>query len=605
VTAVAPGDTHVVAFYDNGVAAVSAMIPFGARLRDRYPELPAPTPIDRFVNAKLRLLGIVPSELCGDAEFLRRASLDLTGTLPLPDEIEKFLADADAGKRARKIEELLTRPAYSAYWANKLSDITGNSRSQQGEGPISRELSVQWFDWLRRRIADNVPYDRLAEAMVLATSRREGQTYEEYASAMSACFRDERPADFTDWPSLPQFWIKENLKTPSDRALAFAHAFLGIRLQCAECHKHPFDQWTQEDFRELANQFAGVTYGLAPDARQDYARLATAVGEKPNDRQGTRISRELLARAQAGETLPLRELYVDSARVDRSAIQSPRLAALGEEHARLPDGADPRRAVMNWLRRADQPYFARALVNRVWANYFDRGLVDPTDDLSAANPPSHAELLDYLVREFVAQGYDLRWLHREITASFAYQRSWRPNATNAQDLRNLSRAVPRRLPAEVVYDALAQATAGDDQQVNVRNDTSRRAVGHLSLILSGTYAMDVFGKPERSVACDCERSAEPSLLQAVFLQNDPWIHLRLGESAWLAAIGRREANGDVSLAEREAYVRQAYLRTVSRIPDDGELARGLEHLAASDTVRRGVEDLLWALLNSKEFILNH
>jgi hypothetical protein len=261
-------------------------------------------------------------------------------------------------------------------------------------------------------------------------------------------------------------------------------------------------------------------------------------------------------------------------------------------------GGDARQTLMAWLRRADNPYFARVLVNRVWAGYFHRGIVEPTDDLNPANPAGNEGLLDYLASGFVKHAYDLKWLHREIARSDTYQRSWRPNATNEQDRRNFSRAIPRRLPAEVFYDALKQVAAGQSQQEQVRSDLSRRAIGHLSMRMAGTYAMHVFGKPERATNCDCERSSSPSLLQAIFTQNDPLVHMRLSEG-WLAEIASAPS------VENEVVARSAYLRALSRPPTRPESERACQHLAQAASHAEGLRDLLWALVNTKEFMLNH
>jgi hypothetical protein len=601
------GDTHVIAFYDNGVAPVPVYVPVAGTAE--YPRVATPTRIDELVVARLRKLGIVPSAVCGDAEFLRRVSLDLTGTLPMPAEIEKFLADPAADKRQRKIDELLDSPAYAAWWANRLGDFTGNSRFGQGEGRIGQAHAVQWYSWLHRRLEENVPYDRIVAGLVLATGRREGQSYDDYAREMSSYYREREPADFTRRETLPHYWTRGNLSKPEDRALAFAHSFLGLRLQCAQCHKHPFDRWTQDDFQQVAAFFAPLRYGVAPASQDSYRRLAGSVGLNVRGTQGEPVTQELLALAEEGKTIPWRELYLDDRAIPRGERR------LFGDVVPLDGAADPRRALLDWLRRPDNPYFARALVNRVWANYFHAGLIEPVDDLNLANPPSNRELLDYLAADFVQHGYDLKRLHRQIVASDTYQRSWVPTATSRHDRRNFSRAVPRRLPAEVVYDALAQATAADADLARVRHNLDRRAIGHLSTGLAGTYAMNVFGKPARAIACDCERSSTPSLLQTIFLQNDPLLQQRLDESGWLKEVTVQPplsppSQGGAGGGRQTAFdgavmVRQAYLRTVSRPPTADEQARARRYLAEAESPEAGLRDLLWALLNSKEFILNH
>jgi hypothetical protein len=281
------------------------------------------------------------------------------------------------------------------------------------------------------------------------------------------------------------------------------------------------------------------------------------------------------------------------------------LNLLQSHTVRLAEKDDPREPIMQWMNEPNNPWFARAFVNRVWAGYFHVGIgiIDPPDDLNPANPPSNPALLDWLVSGFVEHEYDMQWLHRQIVTSETYQRSWKPNPTNRDDRHNFSRAVPRRMPAEVVYDSVKQALAAASKAEEVRNDLTRRAIGDLSMRLAGTYAMQVFGKPDRVVNCDCERVNQPTLLQSIFLQNDPLVDQRLEESGWLAEIAQHEATGG-ELKPRE-LIRTAWLRTVSRPPTEAETARATEHLASAENTNAGLRDLLWALINTKEFVLIH
>ncbi|MEL6898898.1 MAG: DUF1553 domain-containing protein, partial [Planctomycetota bacterium] len=394
----------------------------------------------------------------------------MTGTLPTPAEVETFLSDETPNKRAQKVDELLQRPAYAAWWANKLCDFTGcNPKSISSLLEVAREegyvKAVQWYDWTYERVARNEPYDQLVRGIMLAdlAGRYDG---------------------------MPHFWTRQSLRQPKDAGMSVAHAFLGIQLQCAECHKHPFDQWTRDDFRDFARFFESVTQTKRRSAAENDQRL--------------RLLRSGVVTVAAGD--------------------------------------DPRRPVMDWMRDRKNPWLARTFVNRVWAGYFHRGIVDPPDQFTPANPPSNPALLDWLTQGFIDNGYDMKWLHRQIATSDAYQRSWKPNKTNREDRRNFSRAIPRRIPAEVVYDALKQATAASDKQQSVRTDLRRRASGHLSMRMAGTHAMRVFGKPDRSVNCDCERVNEPTLLQAIFLQNDPLVRMRITDSGWIYEIEDQQAN---------------------------------------------------------------
>ncbi|MCA9216024.1 MAG: DUF1553 domain-containing protein [Planctomycetales bacterium] len=588
LTAVGAGDTHVIAFYDNGVGSIPVMRPFDNEPVEAEIDADA-MEIDRFVLEKLSKLRIAPSDLCSDVEFLRRVSIDLTGTMPTPTEIEDFVGDKSSTKRQRKIDELLERPAYAAWWTNKLCDFTGCNPNQQAE--LGQETSAQWYMWIYTRLLENQPYDEIVRRIVLAKGRREGQTYDQYAEEVSSYYREDEPADFATRETMPHYWTRRSMQEPKQAAEAFAHNFLGIRLQCAQCHKHPFAPWTQRDYEEFSRFFERIKFGVVPQEKERYRELAKNVGMQVRGDDGTAVRNDVLRHARKGRTIPWRELFVQTQ--DRSKS----LNLLRSGAVSIDGEADPRTPIMDWMNEAENPWFARAFVNRVWASYFHSGIVQPPDDLNPANPPSNPKLLDWLAESFIKHDYDMKWLHREIVSSATYQRSWKPNRTNAEDRHNFSRAIPRRMPAEVVYDSVKQALAASDKAHEVRTDLTRRASGHLSMRLAGTYAMQVFGKPDRAVNCDCERDNQPTLLQSVFLQNDPLIEQRLEQSGWLEEIAEL-AEPDLSQLAREAW-----LRTVSRPPSDQELTRAVEHVEAAASVAEGMRDLMWALINTKEFIL--
>jgi hypothetical protein len=616
VTAAGKGDTHVVVFYDNGITPVPIILPVSESSGPRYPAVPTLTKIDEFVVQKLRKVGVVPSELCTDAEFLRRVSLDMTGTLPMPVEINAFLSDESSGKRQQKIDELLGRPTYSAWLTTRLCDLLGNSEQNLpigGEQGVRREKSAQWYDWIYRRVGENVPYDRIVEGIVLATSRRPGQSVDEYFVETSSYFRAKDPADFAARETMPYFWTRGRFTPP--QPLRFSYAFLGIRLECAQCHKHPYDQWTKEDHVGFQAFFDGVgdNYGdrkIAQDMKQSLGLTAD---------QDSGAYKKLFAQLAAeGQTVPWQEVTVASlarrlerarrtAKVTGGRVFTPKL--LGGDEVLAAEFDDSRAPLMQWLRQPDNPYFARALVNRVWTNFFGVGIVDPPDDMNLANPPSNEPLLNYLAGQFIAHGYDLKWLHREIATSRTYQLSWRPNRTNALDERNFSRALVRRLPAEAAYDALVHATAADESMRSLHNDPQvvrARAIG----VSSGydrrdnSYATNLFGKPARTGICDCDRSNEPSLLQTIFLRNDAeMLALFDRKDGWLKQVAR---NRDARQASnQDELIREAYLRSFSRPPTSDEVAVAREHLQQASSPAPGERDLLWALLNSKEFLLNH
>jgi hypothetical protein len=616
VTSLGKGDTHIIAFYDNGTQGAAALLPQTDSTGGKYPSIATSTKIDELVLAKLKKLGVVPAERCTDAEFLRRVSLDMTGTLPAPEEVAAFLADESSDKRNRKIDELLERPTYAAWWTTRLCDWTGNSEANLpigGEQSTRTAKSEQWYDWIYRRVSENTPYDEIVEGIVLARSRRAGQTDEEYFAEMSSYFRDEHPSDFTERPWMQYFWTRGRFTPP--QPLRFSYAFLGIRLECAECHKHPYDQWTKEDFDQFQLFFDGVQNTTG--ARSRSAEMKKELGLTADQDSGQYKSL-FLKLAKSGTIVPWQELSIPDPARRRSQsrkkevsgrVLTPKL--LGGQEVLAEEYNDPREPLMEWLRREDNPYFGHALVNRVWANYFGVGLVDPPDDMNLANPPSNAPLLDYLAEGFIAGGYDLKWLHREICRSDTYQRSWRINETNKHDERNFSHALARRLPAEVAYDALVNATAAPDSMPALQQDRKvirdERAVGvaGANSRFAGRYALRLFGKPPREVNCDCERSEEPSLLQTVYLRNDDELYGLLDRrDGWLKEMQPVGKSKSLTIDD-QAFIEQAYLRTLCRAPTPDEHAAAIEHLADAESTDAARRELLWALLNTKEFILNH
>jgi hypothetical protein len=420
-----PGDTAVVVSYRGNVLASRALVPAPVAAGFAYPSLPDANYIDRAVFTKLRQLNIVPSDLAGDAEFLRRVTIDTIGCLPTPDEVRAFLASKDPDKRARKIDELLTHPLHAALWATKFSDITGNNVDQM-EQPRewAPKRSKMWHDWFRKRVAENVPYDRIVEGVLCATSR-EGATPDDWVKEMTTLEEAAEKgfdSNYADRATLDLFWRRTQfpLEMMGEHTAA---AFLGIRLECAQCHKHPFDRWTQVDYRQYANVFAQVKFDASPEARQLLNKInkerrdaAMADPKKKNNR----------AVAQ------LREVYVDVAGTAQPAGKGINNKALRHPDTNQPlapkalggpeiavQGGDARAALFQWLRDPANPYFAPAFVNRVWGHYFGIGLVDPVDNFSVANPPSNPALLNALAQDFIAKGFDIRELERTPTPTSA------------------------------------------------------------------------------------------------------------------------------------------------------------------------------------------
>jgi len=615
ITVVGKGDTSIVAFYDNGVGTVPVLLPVTDKIGAKYPSVPVPTKIDELVLDKLKKLGVVPSDVCGDAEFLRRLALDLTGSLPRPEEVTAFLADSSADKRAKKIDELLNRPEYAAWWATRLCDFTGNNEANGplgGEQGLRREFSRLWYQWIHARVRDNIGYDKIAAGIMLGVSRKPDQTYEDFCKESSAYFRRNQPADFTARDNMPFFWNRRLLGKPEERAMAVAHAFLGVNLQCASCHKHPYDQWTKDDFDSFSLFFTSVRYGASD--RTVVTRLKKELGLEGVDEDLGAYKKKLADAVADGKVGPLKEVSVPfkkksakpnntKAAATKGRVLTPRLLG-GEEVVDNYD--DPRQPVVDWMREEDNPYFARAFVNRVWASYFSRGLIEPADDLNLANPPSNAPLLDYLATAFIKSNFDMKWLHRTIVSSRTYQLSGKPNETNTLDEKNLSRSVVRRLPAEVAYDAIVTATASDDaRKSREQNTVAALAIGESSGFAArrgddGMFAVQLFGRPARSINCDCERSNEPALLQTVYLRNDPDVLKMLDRAdGWLKQVAKAK------ITNKDELIRDAYLRTLSRLPDEREKEIARKHLDGEADLSAGLRDLVWVLINTKEFIVNH
>ena len=689
VTAQGPGDSHVVTFYDNGVVPVPVIHPVSDQTGPNYPSVPTPTKIDELVVEKLKKLGVVQSDVCTDAEFLRRASLDIAGTLPTAAETEAFLNDSTQDKRAKKIDELLDRPGYAAWWATKFADFTGNNARYLNNVGVGNAQSptgapTEWYRWLEKRFAENMPYDQLAESIVLARSRQENESYLDYCKRMSGYYVKDAEATYKDQPHLTYFWARTNFRNPDDRALGFAYSFLGLRIQCAQCHKHPFDQWTKDDFDRFKGFFDRVQFNRAPGTADEEKELIAALDIDTKGRQGNQLQNLIKQEATKGKVIPFQEVFVrapgQNGRGDRKANDKNRkqqdiggrtAKVLGGEEFKIEEMDDPRTAVMDWMKSDDNPYFAKSIVNRVWASYFHRGIVEPTDDLSLANPPANEALFDYLATAFREHGYDLKWLQREICNSRTYQLSWKTNDTNRLDDRNFSHAVQRRIPAEVAYDSIRIATASNEEAAKLHERMDGRAIADPYVSTQGrgnsNYALTVFGRSIRESNCDCDRSADASLLQTVFLQNDQeTLNMINRRGSWVdqvvkstqgekedanrsadrkqvtrsveqleAGLKKAEASGNekrieqirreleaakeragqlrevsdkpASLAPQDAegIIRQAYLRTLTRLPTDEEARRAEAYFAEAGDLAIGARDLLWALLNTKEFVVNH
>lgn len=537
--------TVIVRYLDKQVAVRLAFVP--ARPGFAWKKLPVANVIDEEVFAKLRTLRMNPSELCTDSEFVRRAHLDLLGLLPTADAARAFVSDSRQGKRARLVSELLERPEFADFWALKWSDVLRNE-----EKVLDRKGVQAFHHWIRQGIAEGKPLDQFVREILSAR----GSTY---ANPAANFYRANRDA--------------------TTRSEAVAQLFHGTRLQCAKCHNHPFDRWTQEDYYDWAGVFARVQYKVLENKRRDGLDSHEFIGE-----QIVYLAREgEVKNPRSGEAAHPRFLGATAAKPGQPS-------------------SDPLTELAEWM--TTQPQFARAQVNWIWFHLLGRGIVDPIDDFRPTNPPSHPALLDALAGNFAKHKFDLRWLIREIMNSRTYQLSAEPNATNQEDDGNFARALPRRLSAEQLLDTTHQVAGVPARfsgfpvglraaQIPVGSPVRRRD-------LKGDGAesfLAMFGKPARLLACECERSSETTLGQTFQLISGPEI------SSLLVAPDNRLTKLLAAGRSNRERVDELYWTALSRPPTSAESAAAIKLLDQAGDLRAGLEDVTWALLNAKEFVL--
>ncbi|HKI35329.1 MAG TPA: DUF1549 domain-containing protein [Gemmataceae bacterium] len=596
------GDTAIVVSYRGNVLPVRVLVPYPAEAGSRYPQVPEVNYVDREVFAKLRRLNIVPADLASDAEFLRRVTIDTIGSLPAPDEVRAFVADKDSRKREKKIDELLAHPLHAALWATKFCDITGNNTDAlENPQQYRNKRSQQWHDWLRKRFAQNRPYDEIVHGILCATSR-DGKSPEEWLKAVK---EEEETLSkgfdtaYADKPSLDLFWRRQQPVTIDQWGEKTAAAFMGVRLECAQCHKHPFDRWTQVDYRAFANVFTSVAVGVSPEAK-------TVVDAENQDRQKKANGKNALT--------PIRELFIGTPAPGKGAVGGGKGLPHPDTGRPLPPqcpggpevtvkaGEDPRAQVFEWLRLPDNPWFARAFVNRVWGHYFGVGIVDPVDNFSLANPPSNPKLLDALAKDFLDHKYDIRAIERTVLMSRTYQLASDTNPTNKLDKNNYSHAYLRPMMAEVVVDVLNAALGttedfGKDQAPPgaraIEVGSSRVANGNVN------YAFRIFGRPPRTTACDCERAMEPGLPQKLYFMVDPGVLTKIR-----APKGRLQQLLDSKKADEEV-LEELFLAALSRFPKESDKKVFAEYRARAKNRADAFTDVVWALVNTREFVLNH
>lgn len=651
-----PGDAALIVRYRTEPALAVVLAP---RIGDEpFPDVKPANFIDTHVLTKLKRLNIPPSPLADDATFLRRATLDATGSLPTPDEIRAFLADTNPDRRARKIDELLSRPGHAAVWTLRFCDLLKASDYGVYADGISQEQDAPRFmQWVRARLEENLPYDQFAERILNATSR-DGQTLEEWAKDVQAInegYATPR-TDLTLYSkrkTLDLYW-QRRASAGVPGALQVAHAFLGLRLECAQCHRHPHDVWQQDDLLSFANFFMHVREsGFQGDNEKKFPEVAACVKtlndeakklteqvKKMRETRGKELdtaAKKTKAKADMDE---LAKFQTEVNAMDRRSKLLPEVgrrlmhsevrhlpgdkgpwakttSPLGTQESRqyrllgetkvveLAKDQDPRAVVAAWMRRPDNPYFVKAIVNRVWAHYFGRGIVDPPDHLSPLNPPTHPELLNELCREFVQHGYDLKWLHRTILNSRTYQQSSQAVPANAIDRSNYAYFYYRRLPAEVMVDALNHATGtAEDLDMKYHHwlaEWKTIEIPYPPRNVFVTFMLEQFGRPERNSAaqCDCERVTDATVLQVLSLANHPRIRQKIADDKGrVARILKDHTHNDRRIEE-------IFLTTLCRLPRDAEMQACRKYVQDSTSQVEGLRGVMWSLLNTREFLLQH
>ncbi len=521
-----PGEVAVMASYMGAVDVFRSLIP---QKRART-DIPSPTVlnfIDELVDAKLSKLNIVPSGLCDDADFLRRVHLDIIGTLPTAIEARAFLNDKKPGRRRKLVDDLLKRPEYADFWALKWADLLRVDRLKLGH-----KGAYNYYRWIRDSFASNRSYNQFAREIVTATG------------------------SLNDAPS---GYLYKAVGDPGKVASTVSQVLLGVRLECAQCHHHPYDRWSQSDYYGMQSFFTQVKFKGSPRG----AILTTLTNPTTkHPRYGTNVFAHALMEPQPTANPP----------------------------------GDRRKVLADWMTDAKNPLFAQNLVNRMWAHFLGRGIIEPVDDVRLTNPPTNPELLSGLSKRFVESGFNIHELIRTITSSRTYQLSSTPNATNERDEQNYSRALFKRVDAEVLFDAICQTTGVSEKFRGM--PTGYRAI-QLWDSQVPHYFLRLFGRPIRATPCECERTAETNVSQVLHILNSPKIHDKLSHDGGRIAKLVRTVPDDGRLIE------ELYLTFYSRFPSADELATAASYFNENANRRQAAEDIAWSMMNTVEFLFNH
>ena len=524
------GEAAIMARYMNHVAVFRAVVPHGPPL-DTIPDFAANNYIDELAAAKWKKLGLLPSPLCDDSTFIRRVTIDLCGRLPTADETRGFLADTSANKRAELIDRLLESPDYPAYFAMRWGAILRNSKLAGAD-----QASFAFHNWIKDLIARNRPYDELVRGVVAAAG------------------------EWQDAPAINWYWQMRDDQLHQVTADT-AQVFLGVRLQCARCHHHPYERWSQEDYYGLSGFFTRLgrkSFGQPPPY---FSSSSPTTGEKN----------------------PL-----------TNKVPEPKYP--DGEYAKFTPEEDPRHALVDWMTQPDNPFFSRVLVNRMWGHFLGRGLVNEVDDMRTSNPSANEELLDALARDFVDHKFDVKHVIRTIVNSRVYQLASDPTEVNKNDRQSFARFYARRLIAEVFHDAIDQ-TCGTHTKFGGISDNARAV--DLPNEGFGSYFLDTFDRPQRVSGCECERSTGATLAQVLLLANSDEIENKLADDKGRVA--------ELAKSERPVpeQIAELYMSAFSRQPSVSELSKAVDFVETQEDKRKALEDVLWTVLNSKEFMFNH
>jgi hypothetical protein len=550
VTVVGPGVGAIVAWYSSKLAIARITVPYSNEGTFEYPT--ARNFIDEQIDRQLALLRLPASARCSDAEFIRRACVDTIGLLPTPDEVRKFLADGSADKRDKLIDELLTRPEFVDYWTYKWSDVLMLNGTLLRPQPLKT-----YYLWIRGHVERNTPWDQFVREVVTST----GSSVQNGAVNFYSLFQ-----------------------SPEEMSENACQAFLGLSVACAKCHNHPLEKWTNDQYYAMANLFARVkAKGWGGESRSGDGERTVYVATSGE-----------LVQPRTGKPQPPTPLDGEALPFD--------------------DPADRRIHLTTWLTSPDNPYFARSIANRVWANFFGVGIVESIDDLRVSNPASNEELLSATAKFVIDNKFDLKVLMKAILQSNAYQRASEPLPGNKDDKRFYSRYYPRRMMAEVLHDAVVQVTQvpskfdqigfpGADKQTTDFYPVGTRAIQLYDAAVEN-YFLTTFGRNQRRIVCECERSNEPSMVQVLHISNGDTLNEKLKTADnrvdKLLKL-RREGMSDATLLD------EIYLMCLARYPTERERTEFLAMLPEPGTADERVvlEDLFWAVLSSREFLFNH